>query len=75
MMFSETTTTEAAALGALIGGIFGYFEQEVADPRSRHALKYAVIGSLGLAAFATLLRAEENEKILPPLHPGHPFGT
>jgi len=45
---------ETGALGAALGGAFGFFEQGIEDARERHVLKYAVLGGLGFVAFAAL---------------------
>ena len=54
----EDPLLQAAALGAVLGGVFGHFEQSMPDPRERHTFKYAVLGSLAFAAYAAL-RAEK----------------
>ena len=63
-MHHQDSTLRSAALGAVLGATFGYLEQSIAGTRERHALKYAVLGGLGFAAFSAL-RAE-HAAMLPP---------
>jgi hypothetical protein len=63
-MHLDQDSLRSAVLGAALGAAFGYLEQGVVGSRERHALKYAVLGGLGFAAFSAL-RAE-HAAMLPP---------